>query len=68
MLEASSITSDLADAYAAGLSAKHGDRITGADARVLAREIYEGNPEYPQKTIAEVLSVSQQSISNYIET
>ncbi len=52
--------------YAAGLSAKHGDRITGADARALAREIYEGNPEYPQKTIAEVLSVSQQSISKYI--
>ena len=52
--------------YAAGLSARHGDRLSGTDAKALAREIYQANPEYSQATIANQLARSQQSVSEYL--
>ena len=49
--------------YAASLSSKHGDRLKGAEAKALAREIYEANPDFKIKTIAEYLGVSMGSAS-----
>ena len=52
--------------YAASLSSKHGDRLKGAEAKALAREIYEANPDFKIKTIAEYLGVSMGSAHGYV--
>lgn len=52
--------------YAASLSAKHGDRITGEDLRVIAREIAEENPDYNLQTIAKYSGVTRQTVSRWV--
>lgn len=52
--------------YAASLSAKHGDRIKGAEVIALAREVYEANPDFTLETLAEYLSVSIGSSHSYV--
>lgn len=52
--------------YAASLSAKHGDRIRPAERKALAREIYEGNPDFHLADIMDFLSVSMGSAHSYV--
>lgn len=52
--------------YAASLSAKHGDRITGEELRTIAREIAEANPEYDLKTIAKYCGVTRQTVGKWV--
>lgn len=52
--------------FAASLSAKHGDRITGEELKGIAREIAEGNPDYDLKTIAKYSGVTRQTVSKWV--
>lgn len=52
--------------YAAGLSAKHGDRIKPAERKAIAREVYESNPEFRLEALAEYLGISLGSGHNYV--
>lgn len=52
--------------YAASLSAKHGDRITGDDAREIAREIAAANPDYSMATIAKYLGITRQTVGKWV--
>lgn len=44
--------------YAASLSSTHGDRIKGAEAKALAREIMDANPKFGVKELAQAFAVS----------
>lgn len=52
--------------YAASLSAKHGDRLSGDELKTIAREIAEANPEYDQKTIAKYCGMTQSTVSKWV--
>lgn len=52
--------------FAASLSARHGDRISGEELRAIAREIAESNPDYDLKTIARYASVTRQTVSKWV--
>jgi transposase len=52
--------------YAASLSAKHGDRVTGEDMREIAREIATANPDYSIVVIAKYLGVTRQTVGKWV--
>ena len=52
--------------YAASLSARHGDRLTPAERRNIAREIFTQNPDFTLETLCEYLPVSKSSASDYV--
>jgi len=52
--------------YAASLSSKHGDRLKGAEAKALAREIYEANPDFKLREIVDYLGVSVGTAHGYV--
>lgn len=52
--------------YAASFSTKHGDRISRAERREIAREIFTENPDFTLELIAEFLDVSKSSASDYV--
>lgn len=52
--------------YAAGLSAKHGDRITSANRKEVAREVYENDPDFTLSVLAKYLSVSVGTSHSYV--
>lgn len=52
--------------FAASLSAKHGDRISGEELRQIAREIATDNPDYDLKTIAGYCGVTRQTVSKWV--
>jgi transcriptional regulator with XRE-family HTH domain len=52
--------------YAASLSARNGDRITGEDMRSIAREIATANPDFSVVVIAKHLGVTRQTVSKYV--
>ena len=51
--------------YAASLSARHGDRMTGDDLRASARDAVARNPEMSQGQIARLLGVSSATVSRW---
>jgi len=52
--------------YAASLSARNGDRITGEDMRQIAREIATANPDFSVVIIAKHLGVTRKTVSKYV--
>lgn len=52
--------------YAASLSARHGDRISGGDLREIAREIATANPDYSIVTIAKYAGVTRQTVGRWV--
>lgn len=52
--------------YAASMSARHGDRLTGAERKALARKIFTDNPDFTLETLTEYLPVSKSSASDYV--
>jgi hypothetical protein len=52
--------------YAASLSTKHGDRISGDDLRSIAREVAWANPDFDIKTIARYCGVTRQTASKWV--
>lgn len=52
--------------YAASLSAKHGDRVTGDDMREIAREIATANPDYSIVIIAKYCGVTRQTVGRWV--
>lgn len=52
--------------YAASFSTTHGDRITGAERKALAREVYEDNPDFTLSVLKEYLNVSIGSAHGYV--
>ena len=52
--------------YAASFSTKHGDRISLAERKVIAREIFTENPDFTLELIAEFLDVSKSSAGDYV--
>lgn len=51
--------------YAASLSARHGDRMTGDDLKAVARDTIGADPEASQAGIARMLGVSSATISRW---
>lgn len=51
--------------YAASLSARHGDRMTGDDLKSVAREVAVENPEFSQQTIARLLGVHRETVGRW---
>jgi predicted transcriptional regulator len=51
--------------YAASLSARHGDRMTGEDLKAVAREVFRVDPEASQATVARLLGVSAATVSRW---
>lgn len=51
--------------YAASLSARHGDRMTGDELRSVAREVVSANPDYSQSAVARLLGVTRQTVGRY---
>lgn len=52
--------------YAASLSARNGDRITGEDMRAIAREIATANPDFSAVVIAKHLGITRQTVGKYV--
>ncbi len=52
--------------YAASLSAKHGDRISAAERKEIAREIYESDPDFTLKVLSEYLGGSISTNHGYV--
>jgi len=52
--------------FAAHFSTKHGDRITPAERKVVAREVCEENPDFTLEVISEYLDVSTSTAGNYV--
>jgi DNA-binding CsgD family transcriptional regulator len=52
--------------YAASLSARNGDRITGEDMRTIAREIAIANPDFSVVVIAKHLGITRQTVGKYV--
>lgn len=52
--------------YAASLSTKHGERITSADRKNLARELFEDNPDFNLDILTQFINVSKSTAANYV--
>lgn len=52
--------------YAASLSTKHGDRITGEDLKEVARGTIKDNPDFSMKTVAQLLGRTRQTVSRWV--
>lgn len=52
--------------YAASLSAKHGDRITSREMKMLAREIFEANPGFSIAELTRYLPRSRRTVRGYV--
>lgn len=52
--------------FAASFSVKHGDRIKGEELRLVAREVFEANPDYDIKTAAKLCAVTRQTMSKWV--
>lgn len=52
--------------YAASFSVKHGDRIKGDELRLIAREVFEANPDYDIKTAAKLCAVTRQTMAKWV--
>jgi hypothetical protein len=52
--------------YAASLSAKHGDRVSGEELREIAREIATANPDYDLQTIARYSGVTRKTVGKWV--
>lgn len=52
--------------YAAGLSARHGDRLPVEDLRDIAREIATANPDFNLVTIAKYAGVTRQTVGKWV--
>jgi hypothetical protein len=52
--------------FAASLSSTHGDRLTNSDAKKLAREIAEQNPDYKVTEIARYLSFQRKTVDDWV--
>jgi len=52
--------------YAASLSAKHGDRIAGAELKEVARETIHDNPDFNMRTVAQMLGVTRQTVGRWV--
>lgn len=52
--------------YAASLSTRHGDRISGVDLREVARETIKSNPDFSMQTIAQLLGVTRQTVGRWV--
>jgi hypothetical protein len=52
--------------YAASLSVKHGDRISNAERKAVAREVYEENPEFILQNLKDLLAISMGSAHDYV--
>jgi len=52
--------------YAAQFSCEHGDRITPAERKALAREVYEAHPDFVLETLREHLKVSVGTAHSYV--
>lgn len=52
--------------YAASLSAKHGDRITSREMKILAREIFEANPGFSITELTKYLPRSRRTVRGYV--
>jgi DNA-binding CsgD family transcriptional regulator len=51
--------------YAAGLSARHGDRIGGRDIQAIVRKVVTEHPDYPMVAIAKRLGITRQTVSKH---
>lgn len=51
--------------YAASLSARHGDRMTGDDLKQVARETFTENPEFSMSTVARLLGVHRETVGRW---
>ncbi len=51
--------------YAAGLSARNGDRITGKELQDIVLEVVAANPDYSMVTIARCIGVTRQTIGKW---
>ena len=51
--------------YAASLSARHGDRMTGDDLKAVAREEFQADPEASQAKVGRMLGVSAATVSRW---
>jgi transcriptional regulator with XRE-family HTH domain len=51
--------------YAATLSARHGDRITGKDMQRVTRQVATDHPDYPMVKLAKMLGVTRQTVSKW---
>ena len=51
--------------YAASLSARHGDRMTGDDLKAVAREVITANPEFAMNTVARMLGVHRETVGRW---
>jgi len=52
--------------YAASLSTRHGERITLADRKALAREVFEENPNFNLEILIKFIDVSKSTAANYV--
>lgn len=52
--------------WAASKSKDHGDRLSGADAKEVARETIHANPEFSQKTVSRLLGVTSKTVSKWV--
>lgn len=51
--------------YAASLSSRHGDRISGKDAQTIVRKVLTENPEFSAVTAAKYLHITRQTVSKW---
>jgi predicted transcriptional regulator len=51
--------------YAASLSARHGDRMTGEDLKAVARQVVKASPEFSFSSVARMLGVSNQTVGRW---
>ncbi len=51
--------------YAAGLSARNGDRITGKELQDVVLEVVTANPDYSMQAIARCIGVTRQTVSKW---
>ncbi len=52
--------------YAASLSARHGDRMTGDDLKHVAREVVAANAEFSMQTVARLLGVGRDTVGRWV--
>lgn len=52
--------------FAASLSARHGDRLSGDELKTIAREIAEQRPDFDIQTIARYAGVTRQTVSKWV--